>query len=342
MSIIGMSGFGGLVLADDEITLITGALSYSTDTPNANTDRALSHGSAIAQSRAHIPWTVAKSHFWYHYHFKNFDNNTSNDQHVLGYGNGGVLLGGVSFEDSTNKLTIQINGVVVATSIVVATLATWVSIHVEVTLDAATGTVDVYKDGDLTTPVVSFGPGNTDPTAAGTADQFFFHMRQLSSRIANLIAMDPDDATGIVDANEFANPQIAVYVPDADSVTYAAWTPDSGAVGYTQIDERPSNPADYVEATAIGQASTFSHQPSLGVASVVTAVKWSGQMTRTGTDAGVNVIVRRRQGVSDVDEAAVAAPGSGMVSFLWDEKVGGGNWSPTDLDATEFGVVSET
>jgi hypothetical protein len=65
-------------------------------------------------------------------------------------------------------------------------------------------------------------------------------------------------------------------------------------------------------------------------------------MTRTGSDAGVNVILRRRQASVDEDEVAVAAPGAGQVSKMWNEKVGGGGWTPTDLDATEFGVVSET
>ena len=342
MSIIGQLGFGGLRIADDEIIVAAGTTpTYTTDTPNANTDRALNHASAIGTHSARHAWTAAKSEFWLHYHFKNPANNTSNDLHVLGYGKSGTLLGGVSFEDSTNNITIQVDGVVVATSATPIASATWESIHIHVIMASPSGTFDVYKNGNLVTPVLSFS-GNTDPNTDVTADEFYWTMRQLSSRIANLIAMDPNDATGTVDANDFSNPQIAVFVPDADSVTYAEWAPDSGSVGFSRINERPSSDPDYVEATAVGERSTFSHEPASGIASVVTNVKWSGRMTRTGSDAGVNVILRRRHSATDYDESAVPAPGAGQVSKMWNEQGAGGAWTPTVLDATEFGVVSET
>lgn len=343
MSICGLMGFGGLTLVDDEISIIVGALSYDLDTPNAETDRSLEHATAIGLTRAWAPWNGgAKAHFWIHYHFKNNANNVANDLHVLGWGDNGTLLGGVSFQNSTNLVTIQVNGAVVATSATAININVWESLHAEVTLvNGGGGQIDVYRSGDLATPIVSF-TGNTDPTGAVAADSFHWHLRQFNCRIANLVAMDPDDATGIVDANDFSNPAIGVRVPTADSPTYAAWTPDSGGIGYTQIDERPSSDSDYVEATAVGQASTFTHDPVVGIANTVQAVKWSGRITRTGSDAGVNVSIRRRQSATDDDEAAVAAPGAGQVSHLWDEKVGGGSWTPVDLDATEFGVLSVT
>lgn len=342
MSICGLYGFGGLSLADDQIAALWGPTSYDLDTPNAETDRSLEHGSAVSTSSAWAPWQGSgKTHFWIHYHFKNPANGTLNNLHVLGWGKSGTLLGGISFVNSTNMVTIQVNGAVVATGLTAITLDTWESLHAEVTLvNGGGGQIDVYRSGDLTTPIVSF-TGNTDPTGATTADSFQWVLRQFYCRIANLVAMDPDDATGIVDANDFSNPAIGVRVPTADG-TYSAWTPDFGGTGYTQIDERPSSDSDYVEATAVAQASTFTHDPVVGIANTVQAVKWSGRITRTGSDAGVNLSIRRRQSSTDDDESAVAAPGAGQVSHLWDEKVGGGSWTPTDLDATEFGVLSVT
>ena len=337
MSVIGMSGFGGRTVDADRITQVNGTILWDTsNVPNAGTAVALR---ATFNSECYIPFDSSASEFWVHYHVRPSTNNTTNDTLVLGWGNAGSLLGAISFEDSTLRVTIQINGSVVATSTTFSpSVANWVSLHAKVVLDAVTGSVDVYASGDLTTPVVSFS-GNTDPTAATNANEFHFDIRA-NDRIANLIAMDPTDATGITDPQQLISPSIRVLVPTADG-NYTDWSPSTGATGYNLIDELPPSDSDYVEATAVSQASTFTHT-SVGTVGNVTAVRHSVRVLRTGTGAGSQITIRRRAASTDYDETAVAAPGAGFVSTLWDQKPGGGNWSATDLDATEFGFVSTT
>ena len=343
MSIIGLCGFGGKSLGYDNITLISGNFLWnSTPVPNSSTSGVLRASSSTTPGFGRIPWEgAATDEFWLHAHFFKNANNARNDQLRIGWANGSTDLGWVSLQDTTLEWQIIIDGTVEATSSgEAASIQTWYSVLVHVVMATPTGgSVDVYIDGDLATAVVSFS-GDTDPNSDTNADAFYFGVSENSSYIANLVAMDPTDATGITDENQLLNVGITNVAPDAD-VNYTAWSPDTGGTGYTQIDEAPASDSDYVQATATSQRATFS-MASVGSPAVVLAAKWCSRMTRTGTDAGANVSVTRRLSSTDYDETAVAAPGAGYVYELWDQKPGGGNWTATDIDNTEFGVLSVT
>lgn len=339
MSVIGMCGFNGLSAEYDGITVSSGAVAYSTTVPNVSTSRSLEPSATTVEGR--VGWQgAATDEFWLHAHLQRGTNDTTNDGNRVGWSSGATVLGWASLEDSTLAWTIVVNGAVVDTSASTASIGTWHSLLIHVKLDAAVGFVRVYVDGDLGTAVAEFN-GNTDPTAAGTADSFYLRLQGSSgTRLANLVAMDPTDATGVVDENKLLNVGIKGLAPDADG-TYSAWTPDTGVVGYTQIDEAPPDDADFVEASAVGQRSTFS-MSTVGTPSSVVAAKWCSRIRRQGTVAGTQVQITRRLAATDYDEAAVAAPGAGFVFDLWDEKPGGGDWTAADIDATEFGVLSAT
>lgn len=342
MSIIGLCGFGGKSLGYDNITLVSGNFVWgTTPVPNSSTSGVIRASSSTTPAVGRIPWEgAATDEFWLHAHMYKNANNVRNDQHRIGWANGSTTLGWVSLQDSTLEWQIIINGSVQATSSgEAASILVWHSVLVHVVMASSGGTVDVYVDGDLGTAVVSF-TGNTDPTTATNADGFYFSCAENTSYMANLVAMDPTDATGITDENQLLNVGVTALAPDADG-NYTAWAPDTGSTRYTQIDEAPANDSDYVQATATSQRVTFS-MASVGTPAVVLAAKWCSRMTRTGTDAGANVSVTRRLSSTDYDEASVAAPGAGYVYELWDQKPGGGNWTATDIDNTEFGVLSVT
>lgn len=340
MSVIGLCGFNGLSAEYDDITVSAGSVSYDTVIPNASTTSSIYPGGGAALE-ARVPWQgAATDEFWIHAHIQRGTNDTFNDGNRVGWASGATVLGWASIEDSTLAWTLFVNGSVVDTSASTASIGTWHSLLIHVKLDAAAGFVRLYADGNLGTPVASF-TGNTDPTAAATADRFYLRLQGgTNARLANLVAMDPTDATGVVDENKLLNLGIKGLAPDADG-TYSAWTPDTGVVGYTQIDEAPPDDADFVEASAVGQRSTFS-MSTVGTPSSVLAAKWCSRIRRQGTVAGSQVQITRRLSATDYDEAAVAAPGAGYVFDLWDQKPGGGDWTASDLDSTEFGVVSAT
>lgn len=338
MSIRGMMGFGGLAVAYDNMVVSAGAFTWQTSpVPNAKTSQSIKGNVSTFTA----PWEgAASSEFWLHAHMYPGTNDSNNDSFEFGWANGSTALGWITFQDTTNRVRIFVNGSGVATAAGDAlTTAAWATVHVHVTLNGTTGEIHVYLDGNLDTPVVSF-TGNTDPTAAGTADAFHCRLFRVGDHIANFVAMDPTDATGIVLPAQLKNIGITNLAPTGDG-NYSAWTPDSGGTGYTQVDEAPPSDADYVEATAVAQRSTFTFD-TIGTVPSVLAARWASRITRSGTDAGSNLQVSRRYASTDYDEATVAAPTDGYVFETWDQKPGGGNWTGIDLDATEFGLESVT
>jgi hypothetical protein len=216
----------------------------------------------------------------------------------------------------------------------------WTSLVIHVTMHATTGEVEVFMNGNLTTPVVTF-TGNTDPTAATDADGFYGGIDRNGDYIANFVCLDATDATGIVDTAVLKRVGITNLAPTGDG-NYTAWTPDSGGTGYTQIDEAPPSDADYVEATATAQRTTFTF-PASGIDGNLLAARWCSRVTRSGSDAGVNLQVSRRYDSTDYDDATVAAPLSGYVFQTWDQRPDGADdWTAAILDGTEFGMESIT
>ena len=339
MSVIGLCGFNGLSAEYDDLTLSLGAVAYDTVVPNTSTTSSILPATTSLEGQ--IPWQgAATGEFWVHCHILRGINDGQNDANRVGWASGAAVLGWVSMEDATLAWTISIGGVVTVTSASTATIGAWHSLLIHVRLDAVTGFVRLYVDGELGTPVSAF-TGNTDPTAAATADRFYLSLHGgTTSRLANLVALDPLDASGIVDESALLSVAVKGLSPTADG-SYSEWTPDVGAVGYTQIDEAPPDDSDFVEASAVGQRSTFD-MTSVGSPSTVLAAKWCSRIRRQVAGAGVQVQTTRRLASTDYDEGAVSAPVEGFVFEVWDQKPGGGGWTVSDLDATEFGIVSAT
>lgn len=344
MGIKSRIGFGGRSISSDGLVATAGASDilryFDTSPPNAET-------TWYAQSRSSLGATVYKlwdegavtsaSEFWLFGDIKVTANNTFNDRIYLGWGNSATPMGWISLVDSTNLYRLFINGVAVETATAALSVGPWEQWAAKVTLvNGPTGRVEFYTKGDLQNPVLTFD-GNTDPTGAGVADASHIAWGRNNDGWANIVAMDPNDGTGVVDPNKLSNFGIETQYPTGDGF-WVEWTPDSGGTGWTQINAAPPVDTTYVRAGAVGERSSFTFD--LTTAPIVLSVSAIYRILRSGTDAGSNVTVFRRNTAVDYDDAAQAAPGAGNVSGAWDEAPGGGSWTPTNKLATEFGQLS--
>jgi len=222
-------------------------------------------------------------------------------------------------------------------------LSRWRRVHVHVDLqNTATGFVRVYYDGDFSTPVFEISSVTTNPSSL-TMDSLRISLSNNGTYIDDLVLMDPLDATGITDPEKIAHLTISGKSPDADG-TYTDWTATPGAgADYEDINDVPPDDASYIQATATSQASTFSFEAA-DTANSILAVKWKGKFLRSDTVAGANMNIRQRDvsGATDYDTADIPVPGDGFIFRTFDQQPAGGDWTPTDFDDTEFGVVSKT
>jgi hypothetical protein len=199
------------------------------------------------------------------------------------------------------------------------------------------GDVEVYLEGDLNTPILTYTLDATDiSNLPGKPNEFWWSTQGgfPSMWVDDLFALDPDTGTTVPSIQVLANASIQGTRVDGDGF-YTQWNGD-----YTDIDEVPASDSDYIDATAVDQASTFTAQDASQ--SNVYFAQTKLRMIRSGTDAGVQMQVRIREGGVDKDEAITTAPGSGNVIQQHHTAPDGTNWSKAKFDASEFGPVSRT
>lgn len=344
MSMLCLFGAERQNLTRDRVILTAGSFTYSSTVPTGSksTRSLLGTGSGRRPwyDGAGTPQSPVGNQYWFHYRYATGINTTNNDTLRLGVGRNAVPGISVSAQDNTNLLTLVVGSTVVATAVSAAFTADandFKRIHVFVD-HISGGQVRVYVDGNLSTAVITYTLTAGDiTTLTGKPNEFYFVAKASDggSKIDDVWAMDPDASTsGEKDINRLLSHSIQP-ITFTGNGNYTGW---GGTV--LDIDELPPSDTDFIEATAVGQAETYTHGGT-DQARVV-AVQIEARVTRSGTAAGSNIAFRMRQGGIDEDTADFAAPGDGDVTHIFQEKRGGGSWNPTDFLATEFGVVSRT
>lgn len=343
MSCMGMLGFEDQNTTRDGIIVVSGTPGYTGDVPpSSNSVRCIA-----GNHSARKPWLQddqvsltepSGTEYWFHYFYRTNINTASNDGLRLGLGRSGTPLISVSAEDFTNKLTIYIQGVgVVATATTEAfSLTVWKRIHVRVDQQAG-GDIEVYTDGDLSTPVVSYTLTAPDIAALAGKPNEFYWTTKLSGleRVDDAFSIDPNTAPGVTDINLLIGASIEPHSPISDSGTHTDWTGD-----FTDIDELPASDSDFIQATAVGQISQFGFGAL--VDERVYCVRMMARMTRVGTTAGANVRTSLRLSAVDYTGADTPAPGDGDNEWLFQQAPDSTAWDKTKFDGTEFGLESRT
>lgn len=350
MSILNMWGWewgqdGQTGLAREGLVVINNNFQYedSIVPPGGSSYSIRPNVNASADGVAAIENAPSGSGFWIHFQWYRVNNqSTSNNNGVfISWNEGTTKIGEVRLGEDC-RLEVVINGGSTFTATYPMGLERWKRVHVFVDLqNTATGTIRVYEDGDLGNPVIDQTSVNTNPSSR-TFDTIGIGLQSNSTYMDNLILMDPDDGVGTTDPEDIAFVTVPAKQPNSDG-NYTAWTAvPGGGSDYEEIDEIPPSDSDYIQATATGQASTFGYESA--TSSKVLACKWKGRFVRSGTDAGANMNIRRRDvsAATDYDTADISVPGDGYIYRVFPEKPGGGAWTEADFNDTEWGVVSKT
>lgn len=331
----------------DRLIVLAGTATYDTvNLPPGSGSTSSIGGSGLA---FRAPWYHGNSQrepsgeaFWLMARYYNTINNTGNDSLIIGVGRNGTEYVSVSAEDSTNKITIRVAGIVRATAASAAfSLSTWERIHLHFGGDDSGDVVSVYQDGDLTTPVVTYTLTNTDAinlaAIGGKPNEFYAATKSGAGndRFDDFIAMDPADPAfeGIAFYGEFAVKDLR-FNANSGETGEQQW---SG--GFANIDEVPPSDTDKITASAVGNLSMFL-KAAIGEDNVFGA-KLTARVTRTGTAAGTQIDLVSRDGV-DEDAVTMTAPADGDVTAYFEEHPSGTDYSPSSFDTNRFGFRSVT
>lgn len=348
LSIIGAYGCETQELTRGGVTVVSGFPFFSTTAlpPDSASSACLTLGSGghirrpwwNGEPTAATPLEPSGTEYVVQFRYRTSTNSgTANDVLRLGVGrNGSGAYIAVSAEDSTNKLTLVVNGSVVATAVSDAFgINQWARVHLEVDQQSG-GDINVYLDGDFSAPVLTHTiTGGEAAGFPGKPNEFVCLGKTGGvDRVDDLIAMDTLDAVYPDDRNDIAEASIQRRLPNGAG-NYTDW---SGT--FADIDEVPNSDTDYIEATAVDEASTFAFEDT--AEDRVLHVQVYARVTRTGSSAGLNMDVRARESATDDDNGPHPAPGSGDVIVQFPTKPSGGAWTPATFNASEFGPVSRT
>ena len=303
MSIKFLSGFELRNITDDGISIhATSNLGYSTTTPaTTNSNYSLTHTTFSAgKYSCAINGTIAGC--WIGAQIR--ANGTTSDM-TYGLSEGSTT----EYIDAgilNSEWVIRVNGSTAASS-PGASLATWHRTHLQIEGLAAGSVIRLYKDGDLTSPVVQYTLTSGD--VAGFPSSFGHVAFRMASQgyIDDLWVMDPNDGAGVTSPQETLSFSVQLLSPDADGSDFSFATGS-----FSDVDEIPFSTGDKITADAVGQIADLSFSAA-DSAQVLGAVKVTQRTQRTGTTAGSQAEVSIDDGTNNNAIETVTVPGDGYI-----------------------------
>ena len=201
---------------------------------------------------------------------------------------------------------ISINGTTVS-SVAGASISSWVRLHLHVSGLTAGDTIELYRDGVLTTSIVDYTLTSGDVSGWPAAFTHASLRGDGNGYFDDLWIMDPTDATGVTDPQETLSFSVELLTADADG---ADFTFASGS--FSDVDEIPFSLSDKITADAVGQIADLSFDDA-STAQVIGAIKITQRTQRSGTTAGSQAEISIDDGSNNLVLETVTVPGDGYI-----------------------------
>lgn len=267
------------------------------------------------------------------------DPDTTGDSACLfGVRNAGTMLFWFRIQ-KTGHITLYRGTTVVGTSTTAFSEGVWHYAKFKVVLHDTLGTCTVKIDD---TTVLSLT--GVDTTAGGTTwDTVQFGQWCTDAGVGacicdidHLLIMDGSGARN----NDFVGDYVIEWIVPTAEGTTLGWTPDTGTVHYSRVDDDPSDgDTTYVKTTTVGAVDTYNFPdvpvagaPILGVVHKIYAKKEDGGDSETAA-------VTRISSTNYVGTSRVTPGSYAMLQEIWDVKPSDSQvWNYTDVNAAEMGV----
>jgi len=224
------------------------------------------------------------------------------------------------------------SGTLLGTSEQVITAASWNHFECKVVVDNTVGTVEIRHNGIT---VLNLTGVDTLNSGDGNIGQWAFtHESNINGEypyyVSECIAWDGNGTSN----NNFLGTQGVYWLrPNADTVD-ADWVPSTGSSGFALISVTPPNDANYIEALAVDDTSTFGLQDLPVDVTSVKAVIPFGRMFKS--DSGDNNV--QMNIISNASVASgISRPVTTEPTYWWDviqlNPDGSVPWSPAAVNA---------
>lgn len=222
-------------------------------------------------------------------------------------------------------------GTIIATGTATVISSGWHYIEVKAFVNGASGTIEVHVDGvvEIASTVTNIGSTNLDSIAL---------IGNTSSIITTWDDIYVCDASGSAPRNTFlGDVRISTIFPTADGA-HTQWTPSTGTAHWSLVDETtPNDDTDYITDATPGDIDTFAFG-DIDTSATVFGVQRNIYARKD--DAGVRQIagVTRQSGTDTVGSTFTLASTYTFFSEILPQDPTAADWTPTTINADEFGV----
>ncbi len=235
--------------------------------------------------------------------------------------------------NSSGKIIIRNSGgTVIATGTTTIVAGVWNYYEVKAFINGASGTCEVHLNGvsgEIASTVGNFGSSNIDT---------FLTTQIVSGGNSDIDDIYVLDSTGSAPRNTFlGDVRVETVYPTSDGA-HTAWTPNSGSTHWTQVSETPADG----DTTYVGD-STPNDIDTYGCGDIDTGATVYGvqvNMYARKDDASTRQIapVIRQSGSDNVGTTVTLASSYSFYSQLYNQDPTSADWTPTTVNADEFGV----
>lgn len=237
--------------------------------------------------------------------------------------------------DSQRRLQATRAGTVLGTGTTVIPLNTWVYIEYKVTINNSTGVFVVRLNGATE---INLSSQDTQNTANATADTF--ELRPPDTFAVTFDDFYACDGTGAVNNDFLGDVRVESRLPNGNGNSSVFVGSDGNSTdNYLLVDEStPNGDTDYVQGTSVGDKDTYAFQdatPTSGAVHAVQAIPYARK-----TDAGSRSIcsVARLSGTESDGANHTLSVSYQYHRHIFETKPGGGAWSISDFNSSEFGA----
>ena len=208
--------------------------------------------------------------------------------------------------------------------------ATWHWIDFSVTMSATVGTIDLLIDGAVALHLTAQNTGST------TTIDGIFTGSQAGGVNTTGVNTYFDDVLVIDSITPLGERRIETIRPSADTAT-KQWTPDSGTVNFSRVNDAQVNSATFVSASVVGNTDLYDMIDLNSAPAVIDAVQVTVFAQKTDAGSRAIAIVGDIAGTQVVSSNLTLTSSINKLSSLLLTKPGGGAWDATSVNALRAG-----
>jgi hypothetical protein len=238
--------------------------------------------------------------------------------------------------NSSRRLLLTRNGTTLGTGTTVLPIGAWVYIEMKYTIDNSSGVASCRINGVSELNLTS---QDTQTTANATADMFRFFGGVLSFTV-DVDDIYACDGTGGVNDNYLGDVRIEAIYPSGNGNSSQLVGSDANSTdNYLLVDETdPNGDTDYVESSNVGDKDTYAFGNLASTSGTVYGVHIQPYARKTDAGTRKIVSVARLSGTETDSADKVLSTSYQYLTDCRDTKPGGGSWSISDVNNSEFGV----